>query len=433
LEVSQPRILLVTTLPWVISARLATALRTVGCHVEAVCQFGHPLRYLRDPIKIHRLGWLQELSSVEEAIRRAEPDFILPCDDPAVEILHCLHGRERDGHLAALIERSLGNPAGFATARSRSALITLARSMGLCVPPSEIIASRSALEQAAGRICYPNVLKCNRTWGGAGVAVAQRKSDLRRAWSWVAGGTSFLRAGKAMLRDRRPRSLLDRITGGTPVVELQEFIVGIPANRAVLCRDGHILAGISVLALETAYSGGPATVVRIVDHPQMTASTAALVKQLGLTGLCGFDFVVAPAGQAYLLELNPRATPICHFALPDGTHLPAALYQQLTGRHPASIQAPLPGDLIVLFATRPRREPPEPLSDHAHHDVPWDEPELLARVGFVPSYAMPTTRSGIRSSERLARVSAVSRYRADTPVLDQRRRSKRMLCVLQTR
>jgi hypothetical protein len=380
----KPRVLLIATMPWLFPARMACALRKVGFHVEAVCQLGHPLRQLKVPIPTHRLGWCREAVSIERAIQRANPDLLIPCDDPAVQNLHHLHRSDRRlGHVASLIEKSLGDPSGYAITGKRSALVALARSMGLLSPASQCIARRHALAHVGAILKYPCVLKRDDTWGGFGVAVARNRAELSMAWSWVAGWISILRAGKAVLRDRRPRTLLDALVIRRATVEAQEFVAGAPANRAVLCRDGRVLAGISVLALETAYPGGPASALRIIHHPEMAEAVESVVARLRLSGFCGFDFIISPSGRAYLLELNPRATPISHLALADGTHLPAVLYREFTGREPASVACPVSSDLIALFPTEWQRDRSSAFLRSGHHDAPWDEPALLKRVGLI--------------------------------------------------
>ena len=94
------------------------------------------------------------------------------------------------------------------------------------------------------------------------------------------------------------------------------FIPGVPANRAVLCWHGEVLAGLSVEAVKTAHATGPATVVRILDNAEMAEATGHVVRCLGLSGFVGFDFILErTSGRAFLIEMNPRPTPICHFSL----------------------------------------------------------------------------------------------------------------------
>jgi hypothetical protein len=380
----QPSVLLVSTVPWMFPARLASALSRLDFHVETVCQWGHPLRSLHKPVRVHRLGWLAEAASIKTALRRARPDLVVPCDDPAVRALHELHRQCSD--LRGVIERSLGDPAGFATTEQRTALVDLARAMGLLVPQSHPVAGRAALSQVAARIGYPVVLKRDMTWGGLGTQIVDSEGELRKAWSGAKGYAAVLRAGRAVVRDRRPRTIIDWLVE-TPALEAQEFVPGTPANRAVLCRAGRVLAGLSVEAVHTAYAGGPASVIGVIEHNEMADTVEALVGRLGLSGLCGFDFQLSPSGRAYLLELNPRATPVCHLAVADGTHLPAALYRDLTGGDPFNIPQPISNSLIALFPARRRSDGTCAVPVEAYYDLPLDEPALLALAGRSPGRA----------------------------------------------
>jgi hypothetical protein len=376
---TQPRVLLVSTMPWMFPARLAASFHALGLRVDAVCHAGHPMRYLKHPIGLHRLGWLGEATSIQRAIEASSPDAIVPCDDPAVRALHSLHQDSRLRHLSGVIEKSLGDPAGFFVAERRSALVQLARSMGLLVPRSEIITEPSALAATAARVGYPCVLKRDLTWSGYGTEVVGSEVTLEKAWSRAVGYTAGLRAGRAALRDRRPRTLVDWLTRGS--VEAQEFVPGVPANRAVLCRDGKVVAGLSVEALHTAYPGGPASIVRVIDNAEMAHTVDALVGKLGLSGFCGFDFLLSRSGRAFLLELNPRATPVAHLPVADGTHLPSAFYRQVAGAAPLSGAVPIQSELIALFPTEWKRDRNSPFLKTAHHDLPSDEPGLV-RAGL---------------------------------------------------
>ena len=81
----------------------------------------------------------------------------------------------------------------------------------------------------------------------------------------------------------------------------------------MICWKGKVLAGISVEAVEVTQERGPASVVRVIDHLEMATVCEHVVKRLELSGFVGFDFILDCANRAWLLEMNPRVTPICHF------------------------------------------------------------------------------------------------------------------------
>jgi hypothetical protein len=160
-------------------------------------------------------------------------------------------------------------------------------------------------------------------------------------------------------------------------ISLQEYIVGRPGNRAVICWKGKVLAGISVEAVEVTHERGPASVVRLIDHPEMATASERMVKGLHLSGFVGFDFMIDSANEAWLLEINPRVTPICHFALADGTNLAGALFTQMKKQLPRSRPAPIDRDLIALFPNAIARSPSSDYLLSCQHDVPWEEPDLV--------------------------------------------------------
>ena len=130
---------------------------------------------------------------------------------------------------------------------------------------------------------------------------------------------SAVRILKRLVLDHSPWPLRDRLTGRRPVVSIQAYVAGRPANVAVACLDGEVLAAVTAEVVVSTRPTGPATVLRVMDNPEMTETAASLVKALRLTGLCGFDFVIeAETGRAHLVELNPRATPTAHLLTVDG-------------------------------------------------------------------------------------------------------------------
>ena len=82
-------------------------------------------------------------------------------------------------------------------------------------------------------------------------------------------------------------------------------------------------------------------------------------------------------GNAYLIEINPRATQVGHLALGSGRDLPAALYAALSGNPVQAAPKVTENDTITLFPQEWVRDPASPYLTSGYHDVPWEEPELL--------------------------------------------------------
>jgi hypothetical protein len=112
----------------------------------------------------------------------------------------------------------------------------------------------------------------------------------------------------------------------------------------------------------------------------MAMACERMVKRLRLSGFVGFDFIIDSANQAWLLEINPRVTPISHLNLADGTNFAGALFTQMKKQPPRSSLPPIDRDLIALFPNEIARSPSSPYLLSCQHDVPWEEPELVRGV-----------------------------------------------------
>lgn len=374
-----PRILLAATLRRPLAARLGIAFGRLGCPVQAWCPSGHPLEKAHGVERIHRGSVLAPLRSLEAAITAALPDFVIPCDDDAALHLHRLHERNGRGPAAvrAVIERSLGVPASCSLATSRGPLMLLARLEGVRVPETLQIGSSIDLHAWCAHHRFPAVLKVDRVRGGLGVTVVHDIAQARRAF-WRATHPSVIQALSHLILRRDPAPLRRWLRPTWPGVTLQAFVAGRPAHRTVACWQGEVLAGISVEALQQRSPTGPATVVRVIDHPEMTDAAIRLVRALGLSGFCGLDFVIeAATGAACLVELKPRATPISHLPLGVRRDLPAALHARLRGEPAPAGAATITGDTIALFPGEWCRNPLSPFLGTAFHDVPSAGMELV--------------------------------------------------------
>ena len=223
------------------------------------------------------------------------------------------------------------------------------------------------------------MVKADHSDGGRCVRIVNREADLRPViWelqvpgSWRGGrffGAMFGSEALSLLKLPLRRT-----------ISLQEYIVGRPGNRAVICWKGKVLAGISVEVIEVTHERGPASVIRLVDHLEMATVCERMVKRLHLSGFVGFDFIIDSANRAWLLEMNPRVTQICHFSLSDGRDLAGELYTQMKRQPPRPRPASINRDRIALFPNEIIRSPSSSYFLCCQHDVPWEEPELVRCV-----------------------------------------------------
>ncbi|MEJ0028080.1 MAG: ATP-grasp domain-containing protein [Rhizomicrobium sp.] len=386
-----PRVLLATTVQWPSFARLAGAFAGVGAQVEALLPSGHVAGKSRFVSRTHAYNPLFPLGALARAIAAAAPDLVVPGDDRALAHLLSLSA----GH-AALVERSLGRVASYATLIARRDFIGAAQAAGIAAPRTIRLDGAGDLEAGLAAIGFPAVLKVDGSWGGEGTVVAANPEQARAAYARLAATPSRGRSVLRAILRRDANFLHEALSPPARTVNLQAFIPGKPATSAFACWKGRVLASIHMDVLETLYPCGPATVMRRVDCPQMEQAAVRLAEQFGLSGLHGLDFVRDGTGQAHLIEINPRATQASAFALGPGHDLAAALAGCLApaARWPRPLLTENP--VLALFPQEWRRDPQSAWLHSAYPDVPWDDPEVL-RACLAPGQKPPERRSPERS------------------------------------
>ena len=400
-----PRVLLAATLEWPNAARLAIAFRDAGFVVYAVGPVGHPVHAMRAPQGTFPYRAHRPVDSLRRAIEISRPDLIVPCDDRVVRRLHQLHteavraARPRDSAwIVALIEGSLGRPASFPILRRRDSLAALAALEDVRAPRTDSIRKISEFRRWVAEHGLPAMLKLDGTSGGEAVVPVSNPATLGRAFL----GMQLRRAGLSRLRlARRNRDvhlLFDYLSDGAPGISVQAHVRGRPANCAVACWCGDVLAATAVETVRLKTPLGASSVVRVVEGAQMKAAARAIVRHLGLSGMCGFDFMLDDAsGAAHLIEINPRATQVNHLRLGAGHDLPAAPRLALEGL-PQPVPAPVAEVDIALFPQEWSRDRNSPhLLGTGYDDVPYEEPELLRRYGYPAQLSSPIRESGVET------------------------------------
>lgn len=379
----KPIALIVTTTNWVPTARLAGALASAGFQVEALCPPGHPLAQTRAASRLHAYRGLSPLRSLLRAITLAKPDLVVPGDDLAVRHLHDLY-HERSQHsqsapdLGDLIERSLGAPDSFPVIGSRAAFITLAQQEGIRVPRTKILDTAEDVSNWIGQTGLPAVFKADGTSGGAGVRMVRVAAEAQPAFQKLQSPPLYARALKRALLDRDQTLILPSLRRSRPAVSAQAFIAGHEATSTVACWQGSVLASLHFEVLRKSSATGHATVVRLLENAEVSSAVEKAVRRMGLSGLCGFDFMLeAGTGNAYLIEINPRATQVAHLGLGLGRDLPAALYSAVTGEKVRVAASTTENPTIALFPHEWARDPQSDFLRTGYHDVPWNTPELV--------------------------------------------------------
>ena len=367
---------------WGMPARLAIGLAKAGCEVSAVCPIpAHPLLKTRAVRQAFSYSGLHPLDSLTAAIKAVRPQIIVPCDDRGVRHLHQLyaraHGQGKAGsQIAALIERSLGSPESYPVVASRYGLLRMAREEGIRVPETHPINTIDDLEFWSARQSLPWVLKADGTWGGGGVRFAGTRAQAEQFFGELTQPPRPAQVIKRLIMHRDRLRLWSCWEQSRPAITIQEHIQGRPANCAVVCWEGRVLAGIGVEVVSSDGLQGPAVVVRAVNNPAMKLAAERIARRLHVSGFFGLDFMIEDGTNApYLIEMNPRCTPLCHLRLGKGRDMVGALQAQLTGQ-PFRETPPVTGnDMIAYFPQALLCQ--SPFLQSSFQDLPEDEPDLI--------------------------------------------------------
>ena len=374
----RPRALILSTTSWPPIGRTSLELVKTGFDVASLSPRKSLVRSVSEIFCHYKYRSWMPLRSITRAINTWQPDVVFCADDKALNHLCVLHARTSGRHnddnqrLEKLIRVSLGDPNAIVTCSIKSELITEAQSLGLRCPRTLIAPDDRNLKSVPPELEYPFIVKDDRSWGGLGVRVAANYDQYRSAI-------------RMLRKCYPPRHHGTGKLAGRYKLTLQEKIVGRPATCAAVCYEGEVLAAHSVEVLECMREFGPASLVRFIDHPEIKKATEVIVTHFHLSGFIGIDFIIDKENRAWLLEVNPRITPMCHLRANDKESLSSAIYTRLTGRRPLENPAPFEKGAIALFPQEliRRFENKHPSLSFHYHDVPWEEPLfVLACLNF---------------------------------------------------
>jgi ATP-grasp domain len=384
----RPRILLTDSNRWAITARMAIQFRELDCEIAVLCRLpGHPVEKVRGIENLFPYRGGAPIDSLRRAIDAFHPDMVVPCNDRDVRHLHELHAissspEGANSGLASLIERSLGSPAGFPIASSRHELLMMAQKEGIPVPRQASIRCEHDLELWRAQAELPWVMKADGTSEGKGVRFVQNPAEATEFFREHSRRDGAGNLVKKLLLNRDWDWVAFEWKHSQRSVVAQTVIRGRPANCAVVCWQGEVLAGAAVEAVKTRGKSGPASLVQIVEGAEMMAAAKKIAQCLRISGFFGLDFVIEEDSEvAYLIEMNPRCTPPCALPLGEGRNMVAALWSQLANRPMAQNLRAIDQSFIAYFPQTVENGGNLDGTGHnepVYFDIPENEAELVS-------------------------------------------------------
>jgi hypothetical protein len=376
-----PHILLATTGQLPSTARIAMELHDAGARVSLISPGNHPAKAL--DFLAHRLTYraIAPQRCLEAALLRLQPELVILCDERTVRDVHALRRKTHNREVKRLLQKSTAPAENYQTITSRADLLDLARREGVRVPPSMPLPDSAALDQWIANHPTPFVLKADGSWAGFGVRVISEAGGAKNAFVQMTRPASGLLGLRELFLEGNNFYIRPWLRRERPAMSVQDYIDGRPANIGVACWKGEVLAAVCAEAVATESATGPSTVVRIIHNAEMMDAARRIVSALHLTGLIGFDFIIESATEAaWLIEMNPRNTPICALRLGQGRDLAEALVARLAGR-PVRERAPrTDSDVVVFFPDTWQLDPSNAFLRSGYHDVPWEQPALVRKL-----------------------------------------------------
>jgi predicted ATP-grasp superfamily ATP-dependent carboligase len=216
--------------------------------------------------------------------------------------------------LEPLTHIALATEPALSIALNKQQTLEIARKLGLLIPRGVQIASSGDVETAVREVGLPAVVKPVESWSG------NEQQGVRLLPILVTTLQKGQRAVEALTR-----------LGGT--VLFQQFLDGGREAISFLYARGHMYARFAQWAKRTFPPLGGASVLRkSISLPLDIGDQAErLVREIDLEGYSEVEFRRDRAGNAYLMEINPRLSASVEIAVRSGVDFPHLLYQWACG------------------------------------------------------------------------------------------------------
>ncbi len=249
--------------------------------------------------------------------------------------LHALYEQittlgEKGAEICDLIERSLGAPSSFPIVYERGQFLEFARKAGVQVPRTQVLTGVADLEEWVSQERLPDGAEGKRNfWKCDGVRIVRNRTEGKAALRFLKAPPLLLRAIKRAVVNHDYTLIRRSALRVRSAVIAQSFVAGREATSALACWQGKVMAALHFEVLNKSESSGPATVLRLIENAEMSATAETIVRGLSLSGFHGLDYMLEPeSGNAHLIEINPRSTQVGHLPMGPGRDLPAALFSR---------------------------------------------------------------------------------------------------------
>jgi predicted ATP-grasp superfamily ATP-dependent carboligase len=307
--------------------------------------------------------------------------------------------RRRRGELEERVHVGLANERALGIAVSKQRTLALAGDLGLAVPRGYVIDDAAEIADVAADLGLPLVVKPSASWAD------EARTRL---------------VGSLCVDLEEARAAVTSINAAAQTAVVQEWLTGSREAISLFRVDGAIKARFAQVAYRMHPPLGGSSVVRESIAPPADIMLAAeeLVDAIDLDGYCEVEFRRDDAGEAKLMEINPRLSASVEIAVRSGVDFPLLVYRWASGDRVPTV-APfkvgvrmrwLGGDLSALRESLLRRGRPEcpgpwpAISDFVRDFFRSAHYDYLARGDLAPAFA--ATGAWLADRSRIGRVRA---------------------------
>lgn len=368
---------------WMGISRLPSALSRAGFTTYALCPIGSYIsftKFLNSSITYPTFTYTRSrifYIPLMYSLIKYRPDIILPGDEEALSALqnfsNALSNLPFFSRYSKLINKSLADRKFDKVLMTKSSFIEKCVEWGIRAPANILVKSEKEAIDAALKLNYPVVLKIDGGYGGSGVFICQNVSELIKNFS-ASNGFSVTKFLKSFLKSL----FFINATDSTQSISLQQFVPGITGHLPFCALNGKLLGSNPMLKLKT-YPGstGPTSVSCGFNNKEIVQFAETAVEKMSYTGFGALDFIVEEAtNKLFIIELNPRPTPSCHFSSSLVANDLCGIFFKAIHHLPFQ-ESPYKDFTVAMFPNETKRDPKSPYLTEAHHDIPLDDPKLL--------------------------------------------------------
>jgi biotin carboxylase len=243
----------------------------------------------------------------------------------------------------------------------------------LPTPKNTVVTNLKEAINAASDLGYPIVLKNESGYGGTGVFICQNEADLKNNFK-----QQEEKPGIKNIKSALKKIFFISVLNKENNVSVQQYIDGQVGLIPFCSKNGEVFAS-NILLKHKTHPGktGPTSVAIAIFNQEINQFVVEVAKQLNYSGFGALDFIIEKnSGKAFIIELNPRPTPMCHI---DSTVLTNDLCEMLylgVNSLPRELKEFKPS-IIALFPNEKKRDPTSSYLTEAFHDIPINDPYLL--------------------------------------------------------